>query len=224
MRIEKGRVIFEEGDSERHLELTEEQRNDLVVNNIKLVKYVVKKHFSNLWHFEYEDFCGFGMVGLVKAGKLYDPNMGTQFTSIAYKKIWGEIMEAIRGKSGMIGDRDSKSHRTAPIPRPFSYYEDKYAATSKGNGENSKRTAEEIFFEDNQLEVSGEYDRVVDEVTIQSVLNLMDERDRKVFDMYYRKDMNQTEISKVIGVSQVHVGRILKNIRETFEYFKPVLV
>lgn len=42
------------------------------------------------------DFYQFGIVGLLDALKRYRPEMGTQFKTFAYKRIYGEIIDAVR--------------------------------------------------------------------------------------------------------------------------------
>ncbi|MFH1851024.1 MAG: FliA/WhiG family RNA polymerase sigma factor [Candidatus Neomarinimicrobiota bacterium] len=42
------------------------------------------------------DFYQFGILGLLDALKRYRPEMGTQFKTFAYKRIYGEIIDAVR--------------------------------------------------------------------------------------------------------------------------------
>lgn len=224
MKVERGKLILEDGDVLGELELTEEQRNKLIEENVNLVKYVIKKKFSNEFHLEYSDLYGYGVIGLVKAGKLYDPNLGNQFSTFACSKIWGEIMVSVRDCSGMIGTRDEKASRTAPVPMAFTYFEDSYASHSKGNGDNGKRSADEIFFDEGVSRENSPYDSIVNEIAIDSVLKLLDAEDKLIFDMYYKGEMSQTDISKELGKSQVCISRRLKKIRQVFKYLRPVLV
>ena len=224
MKVERGKLIFEDGDVLGELELTKEQRDKLIEENINLVKFVIKKKFLNECHFEYSDLYGYGVIGLVKAGNSYDPNFGIQFSTFAYKKIWGEIMYAIRECSGMIGNRDERTSRTAPVPMAFTYFEDSYASQGKNNGDNGKRSADEIFFDEGVNRENSPYDSVVNEIAIDSVLKLLDKEDKLIFDMYYKGEMSQSDISKELGKSQVTVSRRLKKIRQVFKYLRPVLV
>ena len=224
MKVEEGKIIFEDGDVLGELELTEEQRNELIEENINLVKFVIKKKFLNECHFEYSDLYGYGVIGLVKAGKVYDPNFGIQFSTFAYKKIWGEIMYAIRDCSGMIGNRDERASRTAPVPMAFTYFEDSYASQGKNDGDNGKRSADEIFFVFVVNIENSPYDSVVNEIAIDSVLKLLDKEDKLIFDMYYKGEMSQSAISKELGKSQVCISRRLKKIRQVFKYLRPVLI
>ena len=83
-------------------------------------------------------------------------------------------MYAIRDCSGMIGNRDERASRTAPVPMAFTYFEDSYASQGKNDGDNGKRSADEIFFDEGANIENSPYDSVVNEKSIDSVLKLLD--------------------------------------------------
>ena len=41
-------------------------------------------------------------------------------------------------------------------------------------------------------------------------------RDREIIDLRYFKDKTQTQVAKILGISQVHVSRIEKKILNEF--------
>ena len=84
---------------------------------------------------------------------------------------------------------------------------------------------DELSFDQNTLITeSDSYDSILDREVIDKVLSFLTTRDRKIFNMYYLENLSQKEISKLIGLSQPHVSRVLIQIKDLFNYFKPVLV
>lgn len=66
--------------------------NDIVEDNIKLVHFIIKKHFP---HFigtaHYDDVVQEGCIGLLKAIDRYDESLGFEFSTYAYTVIKGNI-------------------------------------------------------------------------------------------------------------------------------------
>lgn len=75
----------------------------LSVNDINLEDYlplvrgiankVVRKCSGNL---DVNDLIGYGVVALYEKANLYNPNMGAQFGTFIYYKIWSEMMSQVR--------------------------------------------------------------------------------------------------------------------------------
>ena len=175
--------------------------------------------------FDDDDLFGYGVLGLTKAAYDYDPNKENKFSTYAYKKIWGEIKLGIRDKSGIIGSREERSKQSSRPPKPFSYYEEKVKKYRDSLGDNNTIGIDELSFDQNTLITeSDSYDSILDREVIDKVLSFLTIRDRKIFTMYYLENLSQKEISKLIGLSQPHVSRVLIQIKDLFNYFKPVLV
>ena len=54
----------------------------------------------------------------------------------------------------------------------------------------------------------------VDNLLVKNILNNLEERERNLIVMRYFKDMTQTEIAEVMGISQVQVSRLENKILE----------
>ena len=63
-----------------------------------------------------------------------------------------------------------------------------------------------------------EKEKLLNHILLNELLNELDEKERKLIEYRYYKDMTQTEVAKRLGISQVQVSRlekkILKNMRE----------
>jgi len=89
---ERTRELFrrykEEGD--------EDARNQLIVNHLNLVRYLVRK-FENRGE-PLDDLQQVGTIGLIKAIDRFDPSRGLEFTTYATPTITGEIKRHFRDK------------------------------------------------------------------------------------------------------------------------------
>jgi RNA polymerase sigma factor (sigma-70 family) len=75
--------------------MTDEQ-DVSVEGNVPLVKYIIRK--SNITPpkgMDYDDLVAFGIEGLAKASRDYDDSMGAKFSTYAWIRIKGEILDAI---------------------------------------------------------------------------------------------------------------------------------
>ena len=62
---------------------------------------------------------------------------------------------------------------------------------------------------------------IIDKITLKEIISKLEPRDRQIVVMRYFQDKTQTEIAKILGISQVQVSRIEKKIlnymRETMK-------
>lgn len=59
-----------------------------------------------------------------------------------------------------------------------------------------------------------DYQRAFDRVVLDSLLETLDERDRRIVRLYYREELTQSEIGERLGLSQMHVSRLLRQAIE----------
>ena len=55
-----------------------------------------------------------------------------------------------------------------------------------------------------------EYETVLDRVTLDSLLETLEERDRAIVRLYHQKELTQSEIGERLGLSQMHISRLLR--------------
>ena len=61
-----------------------------------------------------------------------------------------------------------------------------------------------------------EQSKIVDKITIWEMIKKLSWRDREIINLRYFKDKTQTQVAKILGISQVHVSRIEKKILNEF--------
>ena len=62
---------------------------------------------------------------------------------------------------------------------------------------------------------------IINKLTVSEMLKKLNFRDRQIIKLRYFKDKTQSQVAKILGISQVHVSRLEKKI---LTYFKMLLV
>ena len=68
-----------------------EERNKIVLDNLNLVHFCLKKLRVPTYSSEYDDAYQEGCIGLIRAVELYDESMGTTFASYAFFAICNKV-------------------------------------------------------------------------------------------------------------------------------------
>lgn len=77
--------------------MTIAERNEMVMDNIKLVTMVTKKMYCDpRAYYDKEDMWQVGVLGLIKAVQYFDPDKGFKFSTYAVPMIQGEIRRFCR--------------------------------------------------------------------------------------------------------------------------------
>jgi len=206
-------------------------KETLVVRNAALVKSIVKKFLGR--GAEFEDLMQIGNLGLVKAIMNYRPEYEVRFSTYAVPMIAGEIKRFLRD-DGMIKvsrslkesafvifhaneklkkelDRDPTLEEisaetgiakedivmaTEAVKAPVSIFEPAY------DDENSKMLLIDT------MSVESDED-IIDNLMLKELLRKLDPKERKLLFLRFFKDKTQTEIAKILGVSQVQVSRLI---------------
>ncbi len=204
--------------------------DEIINENVGLVWNVVKR-FANRGY-ELEDLFQIGCIGFVKAIRKFDLSFETQLSTYAVSMIIGEIRRFLRD-DGMIKVSRSLKETAGKIKEiklqernenlTIEYIAEKLEldkedvlmaldATSLiesldkpiGDETDGKTIGEGIKDKVN------EYDKLLDKITVTSLLKDLNERERKVIVYRYYKDMTQENVAKMLGTSQVQISRIEK--------------
>ncbi|MHC4892015.1 MAG: sigma-70 family RNA polymerase sigma factor [Planctomycetota bacterium] len=77
--------------------LDSEQREALILEHVPLLQHIVGRLAVELpARVDRDDLLGYGMVGLVAAADGFDPDRGLQFSTYAYPRIRGAIIDELR--------------------------------------------------------------------------------------------------------------------------------
>ena len=204
-------------------------KEQLIVHNMPLIKSIVARYRGNAT--EYEDLIQLGSMGLVKAINNFDTNYNVRFSTYAVPMIAGEIKRFIRDDGAIKVSRALKTlsmslkkeieaHRLACGEAPSAeYLADKFEITpqevvfaldsskypvslyEKFDDENNQSVIDKLPSDENG-------DNIDDKILLKEVISTLPEREKKVLILRYYRDKTQSEIAKILGVSQVQVSRI----------------
>ena len=176
-----------------------EKRNNLILNNLKLVHYQYNRKFSSL-PIEKEDIISIGILGLIKAIDNYDKEKGYTFSTYALKCIDNEILQGVK-----------KNKSLANINLEDIIYEDiSYADVISDNiNIEEEYLYNEIVFKDGCL-ISLQDD-------IRDIISKLNEKDRYIYELYFKSLLSQKEIAKKTNISQAYVSRKINKIIDIVE-------
>ena len=163
-------------------------------DHIGLVYLVSSRYKKSI--LEYDDVVGYGMIGLVKAAKKFDKRLGYTFSTYAVPLIRGEILKAIRDKSGLIGSRKDKQEGNASVALPFSVL--------MLEKEEDKDISFEIPIGDTFV------DEIIENLDIRQAMNKLSDIEKKVLFKKYWEEKTQSMTADELGVSQAEISRKLR--------------
>lgn len=223
-----------------------EARDALVRLHLPLVEHCAHR-FGNRGE-PHEDLVQVGTIGLLKSIDRFDLSRGVEFSTYATPTIIGEIKRHFRDRGWAIRVprrlqelRGEISSTTAELtqtlgrsPRPSELAEaigcsveeileglesgNAYATLSldaPGGEEGSAAMTETLGAEDDHL------DRVEMRESLRPLIGLLPERERQILTLRFFRNLTQSQIAAEIGISQMHVSRLLARtiaqLREAIE-------
>lgn len=214
----------------------ERKAKEILFNkNTGLVHHVMKRFLSR--GLEAEDLFQIGSVGLLKAIDKFDPDYGVCFSTYAVPLIMGEIQRYLRDdglikvsrgiKENLIrlrGIRERYLQKTGREPTLTELaaesalsVEDIVMALDSGREVESiyktmyETDGSEIYLLD-MLGCEGESEEVLDRLFLESLLELLDERERKLITLRFFENRTQMQVADALGMSQVQVSRLEKKV------------
>ncbi|MGV9993592.1 SigB/SigF/SigG family RNA polymerase sigma factor [Streptomyces sp. NPDC003374] len=215
-------------------------RNTLIEMNMSLVRYAAGR-FRSRGPQEMEDIVQVGMIGLIKAIDRFELTREVEFTSFAVPYIVGEIKRFFRDTSWAVhvprrlqearvelakateelGSRLGRKPTTKELAELMNLPEQEvvdamvasngYTSASldaavAGSEEGENVLADFIGAEDSGMEL------VEDLHSLAPLLADLGERDRRLIHMRFVEELTQAEIGERLGISQMHVSRLLNRL------------
>ncbi|MBR6766141.1 MAG: SigB/SigF/SigG family RNA polymerase sigma factor [Clostridia bacterium] len=207
----------------------------LVSENAPLVKSIVKHYLSR--GSDYDDLFQVGNLGLLKAIKGFDTAFDVRFSTYAVPMINGEVKRFVRDNNSVKMPRSLKELqqkiRYARQRLSLSLQEEPGAVDiAKEIGvpledvlfalesmQTPKSLDEPVFDEAGASlkdVIADKNDRatVCDKLALYQCLEQLEEREKKIILLRYFKDMTQTKIADIMGISQVQISRIESKVLE----------
>ncbi len=206
----------------------------LVEQNSGLVWSIVKRFLGR--GYEAEDLFQIGSIGLIKAIKNFNPEYEVKLSTYAVTYILGEIKRFIRD-DGIIKVSRSikdlcvkiKDIENRKMKEGENVTVEEIAKELKVDKEeiilalDSTKQVESIFVESNDDKNNttlldklsnnkDEVEEVINEISIKDILNKMNKRDKEIILLRYFRGKTQSEVAKIMNISQVQVSRLEKKI------------
>jgi RNA polymerase sigma-B factor len=210
-------------------------RDDLVHLHLSLVEHCARR-FRNRGE-PYEDLVQVGTIGLIKAVDRFETDRGVEFSTYATPTVIGEIKRHFRDKGwairvprrlqelrmqigGATGELTQKLGRS-PTPRELAEvigctveeimegiesshaYATLSLDASDDNDDGPPAILAGLGIEDANIE------HVEVRESIKPLLEGLGEREKRILLLRFFKNMTQSQIAEEIGVSQMHVSRLL---------------
>ncbi|MEU6183520.1 RNA polymerase sigma factor SigF [Streptomyces coeruleorubidus] len=225
-------AVLEEGTPEYQY-----ARNTLIEMNMSLVRFAGGR-FRSRGPEEMEDIVQVGMIGLIKAIDRFELSREAEFTSFAIPYIVGEIKRFFRDTTwavhvprrlqearvqlarateelrGRLGRTPTVKELSELMSLPEDevrearlaangYNSASLDATINGSEDGEAALQDFIGTPDTDLEL------VEDFHALAPLLAELDERDRRIIHMRFVEELTQAQIGERLGVSQMHVSRLL---------------
>ena len=190
--------------------------------------------------YEVEDLYQIGCIGFIKSIKRFDTNFEVKLSTYSVPYILGEIKRFIRDdgpikvsrsiKELNVKIQELKKHYLITKGREITIEEiakelkvDKddiiIAMESNNSIESIEGTSSQSDKEGKKLSIldkistgKNEEEIITNKIVIKQLLKELDERDREIILLRFFKEKTQTEIARILGISQVQVSRIERKV------------
>lgn len=214
----------------------EEAMTRLIENNKGLIWNIVKR-FSGRGY-EIEDIYQIGCMGFIKAIKRFDTSFEVQVSTYAVPYILGEIKRFIRD-DGIVKvsrstkelavkilelqkehlNRNGEEISVNDIAKKLSITKEEVAyaldairpVSSIYEGTNSSGDDDRTIV-DKLASDKDEAGTIVNKIAIKQLIENLEKREKEIILLRFYKEKTQSEVAKVLGITQVQVSRIEKKI------------
>jgi RNA polymerase sigma-B factor len=190
-----------------------------------------------------DDLMQVACVGLIKAVDRFDPTLGLAFSSFAVPSILGELKRHFRDhgwaarvprpmqervlKVNAAVEALSSELGRAPKPREVAdatgeSVEDVLEAMEAATAHSAVSLdaplggdgGETATYADSVGEIDGRLELVENRTVVDATMRALPEREQHVLYLRFHEDLTQAEIAERIGVSQMHVSRLIRRALE----------
>ena len=210
-------------------------RDELVEDHVPLAQFLARR-FAHRGE-PHEDLVQVALLGLLKAVDRFDPERGLQFSTFATPTIVGEIKRHFRDKGwamrvprrvqelhlqlarvvGGLGQELGRSPTVAEIATHVGASEEEVLEALEAGGmyrltslDGPAATGDEGADLASMLgEHDPDFDRVEHKVELSELLAGLPEREQTIVHLRFFRGLTQSEIAAQVGISQMHVSRLL---------------
>jgi RNA polymerase sigma-B factor len=213
-------------------------RNELI-EEFRWVAVHCARRFSNRGE-PIDDLIQVGLLGVLKAVERFDPEVGVSFTTFAIPTVMGELRRHFRdttwsvrvprrikdlhvelgaavefltgelGRSPKIEELGrhlgvSTDEVLEAMEASSAYRAGPLAAPAGDDGREAGNESEAVGGDDADLHLAD------DRLAVRALLRWLEPRERRIVYLRYFEGLSQSQIAERVGVSQVHVSRLLRS-------------
>lgn len=214
-------------------------RDRLIEHHLPLVHFLARK-FSDRGE-PMDDLVQVGTIGLIKAIDKFDPALGYEFSTYASPTIVGEIKRHFRDKTWAVRvprrlqelgasvekARVELNHSNGHSPTPADIATHLDISLAEVIEALEAQSAYSTISLDYSVDDDGpsigdslgvldvDLEKIIDHETLLPLLTKLDDRSKRILAMRFFDNMSQTAIAEELGLSQMHVSRILAKTLDT---------
>lgn len=211
-------------------------KETLVNENSPLIKSLIKRFIGK--GIEYDDLYQLGSLGFLKAINNFDTKFNVKFSTYVVPMVIGEIKRFMRDDGAIKVSRTIKTLnlKIKKYIEEFSKQNKRKPSIEEIAKQFDMDSSEVVFTMDSacmpisiytpleddskslllidRYHPDNSHEEMVDNLMIKEMLHSLDERDKKIILLRFFRDKTQSEIAKVLGVSQVQVSRLESKVLE----------
>lgn len=218
-----------------------EARDTIVSENLGLVWSIVKRFMNR--GVDLEDLFQIGCIGLLKAVDKFNLEYQVKFSTYAVPMIAGEIRRFLRD-DGMIKvsrslkelaykslkagekltDRLGREPTMEELSEELGVEKEELVQAMEAGGEVDslyrpihQKEGSEIRLLDKIEEKEKSEDKILDRLVLKELLETLNAEERQLIYLRYFADRTQSDVGKIMGISQVQVSRMEKRIMENLK-------
>lgn len=203
------------------------RRDELVLTHLPLVRHVLGRLLFKLPPgVDRENLEAAGVLGLVEAAARFDPNRNVNFSSFAYRRVQGAILDELRRNSvfpQQVLERMALVRETRRrLPNPVTFQE---LMTATGLSEEeladtlsamrlTRMLSWEKLSDEGHRHPEAPAESSLEELEqlhlITQAIEALPERERTIITLYFRDDLRLREIAEIVGLSVSRVSRVIQ--------------
>jgi RNA polymerase sigma factor FliA len=213
---------------------SEREREQLILGHVPLLKHIVGRMLCPPG-FERDDLYGYGMLGLIAAADSWEPERGLKFSTYAYTRIRGAILDELRrcdhlsrGSRERLREVDraiqryEQQHGSAPAPEDIAHelgtdvgeIDELLVAARLGGGASLDEATDgssalsALLADPRSPDPLGSAEWNECKLQVADAIEELSEQERSVITLYYAEGLLLREISDILGVTESRVSQI----------------
>ncbi len=210
----------------------------LIKDNNGLIWSIVKRFMNR--GYEVEDLYQIGCIGFIKSIKRFDTNFEVKLSTYSVPYILGEIKRFIRDDGPIKVSRsikelnvkinELKKHHLIKTGKEITLEEickelkiekeDAIIAMEstntiesiEGAASSENKDGKQLTIFDKISTGKNEEEIITNKMVVNQLINELEDRDKEIILLRFFKEKTQTEVAKILGISQVQVSRIERKI------------